>query len=112
MAFLPERNFLEETLVTNYDLSNGISAFTSSDFSQFKTVSLQFNYTNSNQNNDFTLEQSNDLINWSDLSEQFTLPVGSGSFVVDKNVFSGKYIRVNFKSVGSGNITIILLGKR
>ena len=42
MAFLPERNFLEETLVSNYDLSNGPTGFTTSDISEFNTLSLQF----------------------------------------------------------------------
>ena len=38
MAFLPERNFLEETLASNYDLSNGATGFTTSDISEFNTL--------------------------------------------------------------------------
>jgi hypothetical protein len=37
MAFLPERTFLEENLTTNYDLSNGVTGFTSSDLSKYLT---------------------------------------------------------------------------
>ncbi len=40
MAFLPQRTYLEENLAKNYDLSNGVSAFTSSDISEFLTFSV------------------------------------------------------------------------
>ena len=112
MAFLPERTYLEETLVSSYDLSNGISAFTSSDISQYITTSLQFVYSNIQGSTIFTLEQSNDNTNWSDLSEEYELPVSTGNFIIDKGSFSGKYIRVNVSTVGTGTLSVYLLAKR
>ena len=112
MAFLPQRTFLEEKLVENYDLSNGVSAFTSSDISEFLTFSLQVNYDSIEGSNLFIIEQSNDNVNWSDLSDTLELPVASGNFFIDKNSFSSKYIRVNFTSTNIGSITIILICKR
>jgi len=112
MAFLPEKNFLEETLTNNYNLSNGVSAFTSSDVSNYITLSLQFNYSSIQGQNDFILEQSNDAVNWSELSEEYTLPIGSGNFIIEKTNFSGKHLRVNFTVVSQGTLTIKLLSKR
>lgn len=112
MAFLPEKNFLEETLTSGYSLSNGVTAFTTSDVSKYRTVSIQFIYTSINGDNEFCIEQSNDSINWSYLSEDYTVPIGNGNFIIDKNTFSGKHLRINFKIVGSGTITIKLLAKR
>jgi len=112
MAFLPERNFLEETLLSSYDLTNGVTAVTSSDISEFNSFSLQFNYSNISGSNLFTLEQSNDNLNWSNLSEEFMIPVGSGNFIIDKTLFTGKYIRVDITTITSGVLTIILLTKR
>lgn len=112
MAFLPERTYIDETLVNNYNLSNGTTGFTSSDISKYITISLQFNYSNINGNNEFVIEQSNDSNNWGELGESYLLPIGSGSFIIDKNTFSGKHIRISFKVVNSGSITIKLLAKR
>lgn len=112
MAFLPERNFLEETLASNYDLSNGATGFTTSDISEFNTLSLQFVYGSVAGSNLFTLEQSNDNTNWSDLSEEFMIPVGGGNFIIDKGVFSGKYVKINITTTTSGNLSIISLAKK
>jgi hypothetical protein len=112
MAFLPERNFLEETLVSNYDLSNGPTGFTTSDISEFNTLSLQFIYTDVTGTNLFVLEQSNDNTNWSELSETYSLPVGGGNFIIDKGTFSGKYLKIEITTTTSGNLTIISLTKR
>jgi len=112
MAFLPERTFLEENLATNYDLSNGITGFTSSDLSKYLTFSVHVVYSSVAGSNLFILEQSNDNSNWSNLSEQYELPVGNGNFIIDKGSFSGKYVRVNLNSTSSGDISIILLAKR
>lgn len=112
MAFLPEKNFLEETIANNYDLSNGVTNFTSSDLSKYTTVSLQFNYTNIVGDNTFILEQSNDNSNWGELSESYNLPTESGTFIIDKTLFSGKYLRANFSITSSGFITINLLAKK
>lgn len=112
MAFLPEKNYLEETIFSNYDLSLGTTAFTTSDLSRFKTFSIQFIYSGTNSNNLFKLEQSNDNTNWSDLSEEYEIPVGTGNWVIDKINFSGKYIRTNISIVSSGYLTAKLLAKR
>lgn len=112
MAFLPERTYLEETLAKNYDLSNGPTGFTTSDISEFNTLSLQFIYTSAAGTNVFVLEQSNDNTNWSDLSEEYALPVGGGNFIIDKGTFSGKYVKIDVTSTTSGNLTIISLAKR
>jgi hypothetical protein len=112
MAFLPQRTYLEENLAKNYDLSNGVSAFTSSDISEFLTFSLQFNYSSIDGSNLFILEQSNDNLNWSNLSEEYEIPVGSGNFIIDKSSFTGKYVRVNLNSTNIGIITIVLICKR
>ena len=112
MAFLPEKNFLEETLSNNYDLSNGVTAFTTSDLSKYMTISIQICYTNIQGSNEFILEQSNDATNWSELSEDYILPIGSGNFIIDKGTFSSKHLRVNFKLAESGTITTKLLAKR
>jgi len=112
MAFLPEKNFLEETIANSYDLSNGITAFTSSELSKYMTISIQFNYTNIQGENEFIIEQSNDGTNWTELSENYSLPIGTGNFIIDKGVYSAKYIRVNFKITNNGIIIIKLLAKR
>jgi len=112
MAFLPERTYLEETLTKNYDLSNGPTGFTTSDISEFNTLSLQFIYTSVAGTNVFVLEQSNDNTNWSDLSEEYAIPVGGGNFIIDKGTFSGKYVKIDVTSTTSGNLTIISLAKR
>ncbi len=112
MAFLPERNFLEENLVTNYDMSSVPTGFTCSDISKFNTFSLQFIYSSVAGSNIFILEQSNDSNNWSDLSEEYELPIGGGNFIIDKNIFTGKYIKVDLTTTTNGDLTIILLAKR
>jgi hypothetical protein len=112
MAFLPEKTYLDEILITNYDLSNGITSFTTSDVSKYITVSIQFIYSGVNGDNQFKLEQSNDSINWSDLSEIYSLPLGTGNFVIDKTTFSGKHIKVSLILINTGFLTIKLLAKR
>ena len=112
MAFLPERNYLEETIATNYDLSTGVTGFTTSDISEFNTLSIQFIYDGVTGSNLFTLEQSNDNTNWSELSEEFMVPVGGGNFIIDKGTFSGKYVKIDITTVTTGNLTIKSLAKR
>jgi len=112
MAFLPEENFFEESLATNYDLSLGTLNFASSDISAFSTISLQFSYNTVSGPNLFTVQQSNDLIFWSDLGVEQEIPVGEGNFIIDKGIFSGKYVRVSFESVDTGVLSIILIAKR
>lgn len=112
MAFLPEKNFLEETLASSYNLTGGTTAFTSSDVSKYMAISMQFVYSSINGETEFCLEQSNDGTNWGELSESYVLPIGSGNFIIDKGTFSGKHIRVNFKLTSSGLITIKMLAKR
>lgn len=111
MAFLPERLFIEEHLATGATLSTS-STFTSSDLSKYTSVSMQFIYSSVTGKNIFKIVQSNDGTNFSDLSEEYQLPIGSGNLSIDKTSFSGKYIRIDFITTGNGTLTIKLLGKR
>lgn len=111
MAFLPEKNYLEEHLANNSSLATTIE-FTSSDISNFLTLSLQFTYTSVKGTNVFRLLQSLDGINFSYLTDEFELPLGNGNFLIDKFQFTGKYLKVEFITTESGNITIKLLAKR
>ena len=112
MAFLPEKTYLEESVITAYDLSTGSTSFVSSDISKFTSFSLQFILTNADGNNTFRLEQSNDNSNWSSLNGDVDLPVGSTNFVIDKAFFSGKYIKIEFITTGGGVIDCLLIAKR
>lgn len=113
MAFLPEDNFFEEELATAYDLTTGLTTFTSSDISAYSVISIQFIYANIDGSNLFVIEQSTEGNNfWSNVSPQYEIPVGNGNFIIDKSVFTGKYIRVDLQSTSSGELTIKLLAKR
>lgn len=112
MAFLPERNFFEENLTTAYDLSLGISNFNSSDISKFTSFSLQFTCTDVIGSNTFCIEQSLDQLNWSLLSDDSEIPTGDSNFFIDKQFFSGKYLRICLVTTNSGLLTINLLAKR
>jgi hypothetical protein len=112
MAFLPERNFFEETIISSYDFSSGVTDFISSDLSNFITISIQFVYFNIAGENTFRLLQGNDGVNWSYLSEEFDMPLGSGNFSIDKFYFSSKFIKIEFITVDSGTLSIKLLAKR
>jgi hypothetical protein len=113
MAFLPQRNFVEETLVNSYNLSAGISAFTSTNISDYNIISFQINANGINGNTTFVLEQSLDNINWTPISEDvYFLDNGSGSLTIQKSNFSGKYIRLRLTNAGSGTISVFLLSKR
>jgi len=112
MAFLPERNSFEEDLASSYDLSTGVTQFVSSDIAKFTTISLHFIFSNITGSNVFTLEQSNDGTNWSELTTDYELPINTGNFILDKGRFSGKYVRVNLSSTTAGTLTIKLLAKR
>ncbi len=112
MAFLPEENFFEEDLILNYDLSTGTADFESEEISKFTTISLQFIFSEVSGPNLFLIQQSNDLIAWSDISDVQELPVGVGNFMIDKGIFSGKYVRVSFLSTEVGILSIKLLAKR
>lgn len=111
MAFLPERLYIEENLATAATLSSA-TTFTSSDLSKYTSISLQFIYSSVSDNNTFKIVQSNDGTNFSDLTEEYQLPLGSGNFSIDKTSFSGKHIRVEFSVTGTGTLTIKLLAKR
>ena len=92
MAFLPEKTYLEETLVNNYNLSAGPASFVSSDISKYITFSIHFICTNILGFNNFILEQSNDNLNWAFLSDDIEIIEGNSNFIIDKNNFTGKYL--------------------
>lgn len=113
MAFLPERNYKEQTLANSYNLTNGITAFTSDSVVEFNKISFQINTTGLAGDTSFRLEQSSDNSKWTPLSEDtYILPLGSGSLVIQKNDFTGKYVRVNLIDTGSGTLSIFLVAKR
>lgn len=112
MAFLPEKNYFEEDIISSYDLSTGSNNFTSSDISKFINFSLHFILDSSSGSNTFKLEQSNDGVNWSDLNGEVELPSGSTNFIIDKAFFSGKYVRINFITNDSGIVNCKLIAKR
>ena len=112
MAFLPEKTNIEENLITAYDLSTGVSAFTSSDISKFTSLSLQFTAVDAGGSNSFVVEQSIDNTNWATLLENSSLPVGDSNFFIDKSFFSGKYVRIRLITTESGTLDCLLLAKR
>lgn len=113
MAFLPQRNYKEQTLANSYNLSNGITAFTSDNIAEFNKISLQINTTGLTGSNSFKLEQSSDNFNWTPFNDNtYVLDLGSGSLVIQKNDFSGKYIRVNLNDATNGTLSIFLIAKR
>lgn len=112
MAFLPEKTYIEETIANAYSLSSGPTSFQSSDLSRFTNFSIQFTCTSITGENDFVIDQSNDGTSWSILSEEYQIKIGSSDFVIDKSIFTGKYIRVHVKNTGTGTLTIKLIAKR
>lgn len=112
MAFLPEIASFEESLITAYDLSTGVSSFTSADVSGYLQFSLQFTGSSVSGSNSFVVEQSNDGSNWSELADSFELPIGNSTFVIDRQFFSGKQLRVSLLTTGSGTLDCVLLAKR
>ncbi len=113
MAFLPERNFLEEILVTNYSLSGGVASWSSSEVSKYNSFSIQVVYSSTAGINELLLEQSNDGTSWDEIDNSIiALPVGSGSVTLDRSVFTGKYLRLRLTAVSSGLITIKTMFKR
>jgi hypothetical protein len=113
MAFIPERNYLEETLVTGYNLNLGPNEWDSSDVSMYNNFSVQIIYTAAGGSNVLSLQQSNDGANWDDIENSTVdIPVGSGSTTLDRSVFTGKYLRVNLTAGTSGSLTLKTLHKR
>jgi hypothetical protein len=112
MAFLPEKTYIEETIANAYTLVSGPASFQSSDLSRFTNFSLHFTCTSIAGDTDFVLDQSNDGSSWAALSEEYQIPIGSSNFVIDKSLFTGKYVRVHVKNTGTGDLTIKLVAKR
>lgn len=112
MAFLPEKTYLEETLISAYDLSTGVSTFTSSDLAKFSSISMHFSSTGVGGSNSFVIEQSGDSTNWSTLLDNSELPAGDSNFVIDKAFFSGKLIRVQLVTNETGTLNCTLIAKR
>ena len=113
MAFLPQRNYVEETLANSYNLSLGSTNFDSGNIADYNKFSLQVNTVGLSGTNRFRIEQSADGTNWVPINDTiYVLDNGGGSIVVQKNDFSGKYVRVNLIDAGAGTLTIILIMKR
>lgn len=113
MAFLPERNYIEETLVNNYSLNSGPDTFQSSDISRYSIISFQVITTSINGINRFRLEQSSNGTSWVPLKDvSYELETGAGSLVIEKSAFSGKYVRFNIIDADSGTINVLLVCKR
>ena len=116
MAFLPVSNFLEETLLSSYNVSGGATAASSSDCVEFNRFSLQIIYASIVGESSFILEQSNDGTVWDEVdSIDYSIPRGTGSFTLDKQYFSGKNLRINLSTSGTGNsgtVTAKLVMKR
>lgn len=112
MAFIGDI-YLEETLVTNYELGNGDSGFTSSNLIQFGTISVQCNQTNVKNNPTFILEQSHDGIAWDEVFRDY-MSDGDGSSTIERNQFTGKFVRLRLIRNGSpatGLVTVKLIAK-
>lgn len=113
MAFLPERNYIQETLALNYSLGSGTNSFTSSDISKFTIISFQINTSSITGVNRFKLEQSSDNSKWVPLKDIiYELDLGAGSLVIEKSFFSGSYVRLRLTDTSSGTITVLLTCKR
>lgn len=113
MTFLPERNFIEETLVSGYDLILGPTDWDSAEVSRYTNFSVQIIYSGASGDNNLMLKQSNDGVNFDDIENStVVLPTGSGSTTLDRTVFTGKYLRVSLTVSTSGSLTIKTLFKR
>jgi hypothetical protein len=113
MAFLPERNYIEETLASSYNLTSGSDIFQSSDISRYSIISFQVIASSINGINRFRLEQSSNGTSWVPLKDiTYELETGSGSLIIEKSAFSGKYVRFNLTDTDSGTLTVILICKR
>lgn len=113
MAFLPEKTYIEETLVSGYSLNSGPTSFQSSDISRYNTISFQINTSSITGINRFKVEQSSDGLNWVPLKDiLYELETGGGSLVVEKSSFSGKYVRFNITDTTTGTISVLLICKR
>ncbi len=110
MAFIGAQYF-EETLVTNYDLSNGISAFTSSNLIQFRDASIQISHVNVNDQPLICVDHSHDNTNWDCIYEEL-LPVGTDSLTIERTNFTGKFLRFRIKDTnGEGTVSVNLIAK-
>ncbi len=113
MAFLPERNYIEETLVSGYTLTSGPDTFQSSDISRYSIISFQVIATSVTGVNRFKLEQSANGVSWVPLKDvNYELETGAGALVIEKSAFSGKYVRFNLTDTDSGTISVLLICKR
>jgi len=113
MAFLPERNYVKETLASNYSLGSGTSSFTSSEISRYTIISFQVIASSITGVNRFKVEQSFNGTDWNPMKDiVYELDAGGGSLVIEKSMFSGSYARLRLTEVNSGNISVFLTCKR
>lgn len=110
MAFIGAQH-TEETLVSGYDLTNGVSGWTSSNLIQFSNISIQLSYSTVINQPTLCVNQSHDNINWDCFYEEL-LPQGTDSLTIERNNFSGKYIQFVVKDgTGNGTIDVKLIAK-
>ena len=109
MAFIGDI-YKEETLVTNYDLTNGATAWTTSNIIQFSNISLQVSYQNVSEQPNVCVYQSNDGVSW-DCFYDNLLPIGNDSITIERNNFTGKFIKMDVDDNGIGVISINLVAK-
>lgn len=112
MAFIGDI-YLEETLADSYDLSTGDSGFTSSNLIQFNNVAIQCSQTGATGSPTFILEQSHDGTNWDEIYNAHVSD-GDGSSTIERNQFTGKYIKLSITRNGvapSGTMTVKLIAK-
>lgn len=114
MAYIPEKISLSETLVSSYNLANGVTAFPSSDISDYNRFSIQFIATTVKGTVIYSIEQSNDSVNWDVLDNASDLAFTSSNpkFTIERNSFNGKHVRVCLKSTTSGLLSLYLIAKR
>lgn len=110
MAFIGAQYF-EETLVTNYDLSNGVSGWTSSNLIQFRDASIQISHVSVDNQPFICIEHSHDNSSWDCIYEEL-LPFGTDSLTIERTNFTGKFLRFKIKDTnGQGIVSAKLIAK-
>lgn len=110
MAFIGDI-FKEETLVSIYDLTSGPTGWTSSNLIQFSNIALQLTHTSVSDQPRLCAYQSHDEVNW-DCFFDGTVPEGTDSLTIERNNFTGKFVRFEVEdNNGIGTIGVKLIAK-
>jgi len=108
-------SFIEEKLLNAYNMASGNTTADSENIGSGTTISVQLVWANLTGTLDAVvkLQQSNDLINWDDMTLSKTLNTASDSTTLDDATFSGKYVRVDVvvNLVTGGTLTAIIIAK-